>query len=109
MDKIYSIEEIKDILNTNKNYFAEKYSVNNFLLFGSYAKNLQTAESDIDLLVNFSKPVDMFEFIDLQEYLTKIFNKKIDLGTVNGLKSFVKDAILKEALALWNKKNQYFF
>lgn len=100
MDKIYSIEEIKDILNTNKNYFAEKYSVNNFLLFGSYAKNLQTAESDIDLLVNFSKPVDMFEFIDLQEYLTKIFNKKIDLGTVNGLKSFVKDAILKEALAL---------
>ena len=108
MDKIYSIEEIKNILNKNKDYFTEKYNVSNFLLFGSYAKNLQTAESDIDLLVNFSKPVDMFEFIDLQEYLTEIFNKKIDLGTVNGLKSFVKDSILKEALVLWNKKNQYF-
>lgn len=100
MDKIYSIEEIKNILNKNRDYFTEKYNVSNFLLFGSYAKNLQTAESDIDLLVNFSKPVDMFEFIDLQEYLTEIFNKKIDLGTVNGLKSFVKDSILKEALVL---------
>ncbi len=100
MNKIYTIEEIKNILNDNKDYFAEKYNVNNFLLFGSYAKNLQTEESDIDLLVNFTKPVDMFDFIDLQEYLTKIFNKKIDLGTVNGLKSFVKDTILKEALVL---------
>ena len=100
MNKIYTIEEIKTILNDNKDYFAEKYNVNNFLLFGSYAKNLQTAESDIDLLVNFTQPVDMFDFVDLQEYLTKIFNKKIDLGTVNGLKSFVKDSILKEALAL---------
>lgn len=100
MDKVYSIEEIKAILNENKDYFTQKYGVNNFLLFGSYAKNLQTAESDIDLLVNFLKPVDMFDFVDLQEYLTKIFNKKIDLGTVNGLKPFVKDTILKEALAL---------
>lgn len=109
MDKVYTIEEIKNILNDNKDYFAEKYNVNNFLLFGSYAKNLQTAESDIDLLVNFTQPVDMFIFIDLQEYLEKIFNKKIDLGTVNGLKSFVKDSILKEALAIWRKKNLYFF
>ena len=100
MNKIYTIEEIKNILNENKDYFTEKYNVNNFLLFGSYAKNLQTEESDIDLLVNFTKPVDMFDFVDLQEYLTKIFNKKIDLGTVNGLKSFVKDSILKEALTL---------
>ena len=106
---MYTIEEIKNILNDNKDYFAEKYNVNNFLLFGSYAKNLQTEESDIDLLVNFTKPVDMFDFVDIQEYLTKIFNKKIDLGTVNGLKSFVKDSILKEALTLWRKKNRYFF
>lgn len=109
MNKIYSIEEIKAILNENKDYFTEKYNVNNFLLFGSYAKNLQTADSDIDLLVNFVKPIDLFDFVDLQDYLTKIFNKKIDLGTVNGLKPFVKDSILKEALALWKRKNQYFF
>lgn len=99
-NKIYTINEIAEILNNSKNFFREKYFVNNFLLFGSYAKNCPTKESDIDLLVNFVKPIDMFQFIDLQDYLSTLFNKKIDLGTINGLKSFIKDKILKEAIAL---------
>jgi len=99
-EKIYSIDEIRNILNRHKDFFVSKYNVENFLLFGSYAKNLQTQDSDIDLLVNFSQPVDMFEFIDLQDFLADIFKKKIDLGTVNSLKSFVKKSILKEAIAL---------
>lgn len=99
-DKIYSVEEIRNILNEHKDFFETKYFVQNFLLFGSYAKNQQTQASDIDLLVNFTQPIDMFDFIDLQDYLTGIFNKRIDLGTLNGLKSFVKSSILKEAIAL---------
>ena len=99
-EKIYTIEEIKNIIDINKNYFEEKYYVDKFLLFGSYAKNQQTSESDIDLLVSFTKPVDMFEFMDLQDYLANLFGKKIDLGTSNSLKKFVKEKILKEAIAL---------
>ncbi len=99
-NKIYTIDEIKNILQNNKKFFEEKYFVDNFLLFGSYAKNLQTVHSDIDLLVNFKKPVDMFVFIDLQDYISKLFNKKIDLGTPNSLKKFIKDKILQEAVAL---------
>ena len=99
-NKIYTIDEIKNILQNNKKFFEEKYFVDNFLLFGSYAKNLQTVDSDIDLLVNFKKPVDMFDFIDLQDYISDLFNKKIDLGTPNSLKSFIKDKILQEAVAL---------
>ena len=99
-EKIYTIEEIKDVLQKSRGYFETEYSVDKFMLFGSYAKNEQTAESDIDLLVSFKHPIDMFDFIDLQDYLIKLFGKKIDLGTVNGLKSFVKARILKEAIAL---------
>ena len=99
-NKVYSIEEIKEIINSHKDFFENKYCVENFLLFGSYAKNQQTADSDIDLLVNFKQPIDMFDFIDLQEFLSKIFRKKIDLGTINGLKEFVKSSILKEAIVL---------
>lgn len=99
-NKIYTIDEIKNILQNNKKFFEEKYFVDNFLLFGSYAKNLQTVDSDIDLLVNFKKPVDIFDFIDLQEYISNLFNKKIDLGTPNSLKNFIKDKILQEAVAL---------
>lgn len=99
-DKVYSIDEIRNIINSHKDMFEKKYQVKNFLLFGSYAKDLQTPESDIDLLVNFIKPIDMFDFIDLQEYLSNLFHKKIDLGTVNSLKSFVKNSILKETIKL---------
>lgn len=99
-EKVYTVDEIRKILQNRKDYFEEKYFVEKFLLFGSYAKNQQTSDSDIDLLVSFSKPVDMFDFIDLQDYLAKLFNKKIDLGTLNSLKKFIKDKILKEAIVL---------
>lgn len=99
-EKVYTLDEIRNILHNKKNYFEEKYFVDKFLLFGSYAKNQQTSESDIDLLVSFTKPVDMFDFIDLQDFLSELFNKKIDLGTINGLKKFVKDKILKEAIII---------
>ncbi len=99
-DKIYSLNEIREIFNTHKSFLSERYSVASMYIFGSYAKNTQTPESDIDLLVNFNKTVDMFDFIELEEYLSKIFNKKIDLGTPKSLKKFVKNKILDEAIAL---------
>lgn len=99
-DKVYTIEEIKSKIKENEKFLKEKYHVQGFLLFGSYAKGEQTAESDIDLLVDFKKIIDMFEMVDLQEYLENIFAKKIDLGTKKGLKSFIKKSILKEAIAL---------
>ena len=42
----------------------------------------------------------MFDFIDLQDYISNLFNKKIDLGTPKSLKRFIKDKILQEAVAL---------
>lgn len=99
-EKIYSVQEIKNILHEHKTFLEKRYNVRSFLLFGSYAKNQQTVGSDIDLLVDLSHPIDMFDFIDLQEYLMKIFNKKIDLGTINSLKDFIKKSVLKEAISL---------
>ena len=106
--KVYSLEEIKNKIKENEKFLKEKYHVRGFLLFGSYAKGEQTQDSDIDLLVDFQKVIDMFEMIDLQEYLQNLFGKKIDLGTKNGLKSFIKKTILKEAINLWSKEIRYF-
>lgn len=98
--KIYSVDEIKTKIKENEEFLKEKYHVRRFLLFGSYAKGVQTVNSDIDLLVDFQKIIDMFELLELQEYLQKLFGKKVDLGTKKGLKSFVKKSILKEAIVL---------
>lgn len=98
--KVYSIEEIKNKIKENEKFLKEKYHVRKFFLFGSYAKGEQTSSSDIDLLVDFQKIIDMFEMVDLQNYLQDLFGKKIDLGTKKGLKSFIKKTILKEAIQL---------
>jgi len=97
--KIYTIEEIRNILKSNESTLREKFKAVKFYLFGSYARGEQTPESDIDLLVEFSGPVG-FEFIDLKDELENIFRKNVDLGTPKGIKSFVRDKILKEAVAL---------
>ncbi|MCK6612170.1 MAG: nucleotidyltransferase domain-containing protein [Bacteroidia bacterium] len=57
----------------------------NIAIFGSYARNQQTPDSDIDILVEFNKPIGM-EFIDLAEELEKILSQKVDLVSKRGLK-----------------------
>lgn len=75
----------------------EKYHVKRIGFFGSYARNEQREDSDIDILVEFSKPVG-FEFIDLKFYLEELFNRKVDLATVEALKPRIKEDILKEVI-----------
>jgi len=100
MEKIYTIDEIRNKIREHENFLKQNFYVNNFLLFGSYAKGHQTDKSDIDLLVEFSGNIDMFKFIDLQEFLSNLFGKKVDLGTPSGLKSYAKNTILSEAVTL---------
>jgi len=98
--KIYSIEDIKRVIHSHEAALQDKYKTVKFYLFGSYARGEQTSDSDIDLLVEFSEPIGLFGFVDLEEYLEELFGKDIDLGTPKGLKPYIKDKILKEAVVL---------
>ncbi len=90
-------EDIERILREQKYYLSENYYVEKIGIFGSYARNEQSNESDIDILVVFSRPVG-FKFIDLKDYLESLFKKPIDLVTENALKPYMKDDILSEVL-----------
>jgi predicted nucleotidyltransferase len=87
--------EVTKILKEQKPYLTKNYFVNKIGIFGSYARNEETRESDVDLLVEFSRPVG-FEFLDLKDYLEKVLNKPVDLITVNALKPSMREAILGE-------------
>jgi predicted nucleotidyltransferase len=87
--------DIERILKEQKSYSENKYFVSKIGLFGSYVRNEQSSESDIDLLVEFSKPVG-FEFIELKDYLETLFNKSVDLVTVNAIKPYMRQEILDE-------------
>lgn len=79
-------ENIFLILKKELPYLKEKYGVNRIALFGSFAQNQQTEKSDVDLVVEFEKPIGL-DFIDLAEYLEKVIGKKIDLLTPDGISS----------------------
>jgi len=78
-----------------KPFLKEEYAVKKIGLFGSFAENSFTEESDIDLLVEFEKPVG-WKYFSLEIYLEKIFGRKIDLVTKNALKEQIKGQILEQ-------------
>lgn len=88
-------EDVEHILKEQKNFLIQKYYVEKIGVFGSYAREEQKVTSDIDILVEFNRPVG-FEFIELKDYLESIFNKPVDLVTVKGLKPIMRDEILGE-------------
>lgn len=90
-----NIKQIKITLVKEKSLLQKKFHVKTIGVFGSYAREEQTSKSDIDILVEFSKPVG-WEFIDLKEHLEKIYGKKVDLVTVKALKPQIKKNILSE-------------
>jgi predicted nucleotidyltransferase len=94
------IEEVKAKLESLKPLLKERYQVETIGFFGSFARGEQTKKSDIDILVEFSQPntIDLFDFIDLEEFLSKKIGLKVDLVTKNALKPLIKDQILKETI-----------
>jgi predicted nucleotidyltransferase len=79
------LEQILSTLHSKQSYFAQKYRVKNFAVFGSYARGEATDCSDIDIMVEFTKAPGI-EFIDLAVELEKLLNHKVDLVSRNGIK-----------------------
>ncbi len=73
----------------------KKYPISRLALFGSYARNEQQANSDIDIMVEFSKPVGM-EFIDLSFELEKMLGTKVDLVSRKAIKPKYFEALKKD-------------
>ena len=80
------LKELKPIL--NKEYYVERIGY-----FGSYSRNEQKTDSDIDILVYFRKPLG-WEFFDLQELLEKELKLKVDLVSEKALKEQLREIIL---------------
>ena len=95
-----TLEEIKTILTEHKGELRQKYRVKEIGIFGSFVKGRQRKRSDIDILVEFDEPVTLFEFMDLEEFLGKILETRVDLVSKGALKPRIGENILKEVVHL---------
>lgn len=91
-------EEILRKLRASKADIQAKYPVASLALFGSFARDEQTPQSDVDLLVEFSGPIGL-EIVDLVEYLEKILSvRKVDLVSRKYLKPHYQSYIQSDII-----------
>lgn len=85
------IEELKPLLK-------EKFKVEKIGIFGSYIRQEQKRGSDLDILVEFEEDPGLFEFLELEEYLSEILKAKVDLVMRDTLKPYIGQHILSEVV-----------
>ncbi len=76
----------------------EKFKVKKLGVFGSFARGESRKSSDVDILVEFAEPVGFFSFIDLENYLSDLLGRKVDLVTKNALKPAIKEEVIKDVI-----------
>jgi len=84
-EKIASLSDILD-----------KYHVTRLGLFGSVVRGRDDDKSDIDLLVDFDKTIDLFAYAELVESLSLSMKKNVDLVTITGLRPELRDKVMSE-------------
>jgi predicted nucleotidyltransferase len=89
-------DDIKKVLLANTKIL-KKYKVTSISLFGSYVRNEQNENSDIDFLVEFGDGITLFDIVMLEDALSELFRKKVTVVSKRGLSKYIGPYILQEA------------
>jgi predicted nucleotidyltransferase len=87
-----------ETINQKLDVLKKDYGVKKIGVFGSFVNGKPNKKSDIDILVEFSKPIGLFKFVRLENFLSDTLNRKVDLATKNALKPVIKKKILSEVV-----------
>ena len=88
-----------EVLETLRQHMPEirDFGVSRLAVFGSCARGEERPDSDVDVLVEFSVPVGLFEFVRVQRYLARLLHRTVDLATPDALRKEMQQNILEEA------------
>ena len=78
----------------------KKYLIKRAAIFGSFSKGIATSESDIDLLIEPEKDFTLFKMLQLEQEISNIINRKVDLVEYGSLKQSIKDEVLLSAIPI---------
>lgn len=89
--------EVEKIIKKYKSFLKEQYAVKKIGIFGSYARNEQREDSDIDIIVELDKPIGL-KFVDLKFFLEEKLGRRVDLVTPNAIRPQMREQIFKEVV-----------
>ena len=97
-------EEILQFLTENRDYIFNRFHISKIGLFGSFAKDEATKNSDVDIIFDFKKDNSILDIYtlkqELKSYLSSNLNRDVDLAREKYLKSYAKDEIIKSVIYL---------
>jgi hypothetical protein len=91
-------EAILQTLRQRSAEMEKRFGVKSLSLFGSTARDEAAPESDVDLLVEFNRPVGYFGLFALQDYLEGLLGRRVDLGTTESLKPYIRERVMEELI-----------
>lgn len=93
-----NIDGLKKVLKDHRVELEEEYGVSEIGIFGSYVKGRQGETSDVDILIEFKKAVDLFSFVHLKNYLSDLLDANVDLVLKRALKPNIGKRILSQVV-----------
>jgi len=93
-----SRDEILDLLKSIKGDLTARYKVRSIGIFGSFARREGRADSDVDILVDFCEGADLFDLIELSEFLEGKIGRHVDLATPRALRPEIREGIYRDVV-----------
>ncbi len=88
--------KIKKILQESKPSLKRQFKIKDIGIFGSYVRGKNRSNSDVDILVTFSRTPGFFDYLKAEAFLSRILNKRVDLVMKGSLKPTIGKHILRE-------------
>jgi uncharacterized protein len=97
-----TLAEIRQILREQQPYLEEVYGVHVVGVFGSYVRNEERTDSDIDVLVELERPprISLIGLVELEYYLSELLGAKVDIAIKTNLRKRIGRRILDEVVPL---------
>ena len=91
-----TFKEITATIRNNRKELQQDYGLLKIGIFGSYARDEQDKNSDIDILVEIKRPMGLIKLMGLERRLSGLLNAKVDLVTKKALKPYIGKRVLEE-------------
>ena len=91
-----TFKEITSTIRNNRKELQQDYGLLKIGIFGSYARDEQDKNSDVDILVEIKRPMGLIKLMGLERRLSGLLNAKVDLVTKKALKPYIGKRVLEE-------------
>ena len=92
------LDKIRKLLQQNKSVLRREFKMKEMGIFGSYVQGKHKKNSDVDILVTFSETPGLFDYVRMENRLSAMLHKKVDLVMKESLKPNIGRNILREVV-----------